>query len=275
MQTNGTLITKEWSRFFAENRFVVGLSIDGPEIFHNALRHTVNQNGSFDRTLQGYQLLRECGIYPEILCVVNSRNVHYPLDVYGFFKSLGAKHITFIPLVENIGVGQVSQESVPAFAFGLFLSVILNEWIKNDIGIVKVQIFEEALRTAFNQEHSLCMFRERCGGVPTIEHNGDFYTCDRYVDKNRLLGNINKNSLDYFLNHPAQRAFGDAKLNSLPQYCIRCDVRKMCNGECPKNRFITTPEGEPGLNYLCEGYKFFFNRCKPFIDSVSEAWKNL
>jgi len=276
IQTNGTLITKAWCEFFATHGFVVGISMDGPDIFHDAMRHTSHQCGSFEKTLGGYRLLCEHGVHAEILCVVSACNVRHPLVVYDFFKMLGANYITFLPLVEksNIGAGQVSQDSVPALEFGLFLAAIFDEWIKNDIGVVKIQIFEEALRTAFNQEHSLCIFRERCGGVPVIEHNGDFYPCDHFVDKNRRFGNINEHPLDYFLNHPVQKAFGDAKLNTLPQYCIRCGVRKMCHGECPKNRFTTSPDGEPGLNYLCEGYKYFFNHCKPFIDSVTEAWKH-
>ena len=275
IQTNGTMITKEWSLFFSVNGFAVGISIDGPEDFHNAMRHASNKEGSFGKTLTGYNLLLKDGVNAEILCVVNSYNVKYPLEIYDFFKNFGANYITFLPLVEKINAGaeEVSKETVPALAFGYFLTAIFDEWVKNDIGTVKIQIFEEALRTAFNQEHSLCIFREHCGRVPVIEHNGDFYPCDHFVEKNRLLGNINKQHLEYFLNHPVQKAFGYAKSDTLPQYCIRCEVRKMCNGECPKNRFITSPDGEPGLNYLCEGYKYFFNKCKPFINSVSEIWR--
>jgi uncharacterized protein len=274
IQTNATLLTKEWCEFFAENGFSVGISMDGPASFHDAMRHTSNQCGSFEKTLAGYQLLRENGVNAEILCVVSACNVKYPLVVYDFFKKLGANYITFLPLVEksDSGAGSVSKESVPALEFGLFLAAIFDEWIKNDIGTIKIQIFEEALRTAFNQEHTLCIFKERCGGVPVIEQNGDFYPCDHFVDGNRTLGNINEHSLEYLLNHPLQKEFGNAKLKMLPQYCIRCDVRKMCNGECPKNRFTTSPDGESGLNYLCEGYKYFFNHCKSFIDTVSEVW---
>ena len=284
IQTNGTLITEEWSKFFASNGFVVGVSIDGPEALHDAMRHTERKSGSFEKTIQGYRMLRAHGVNPEILCVVNSCNVIHPLVVYDFFKKLGANYITFLPLVEKMNAGgaasdsdgaisvSVSPASVPALAYGQFLSAIFDEWVRNDIGVVKVQIFEEALRTAFNQEHSLCIFRERCGGVPVIEHTGDFYPCDHYVEKDRLLGNINERPLAYYLQHPVQKAFGDAKWNTLPQYCIRCEVRNMCNGECPKNRFITAPDGERGLNYLCEGYKYFFNRCKPFVNSVSAVW---
>ena len=275
IQTNGTILTKDWCEFFAANGFSVGISIDGPAIFHDAMRHTSNHRGSFEKTLNGYKLLREHGVNAEILCVVSSCNVKYPLAVYDFFKMLGANYITFLPLVEKSGNEEelVSKETVPALEFGLFLAAIFDEWIKKDIGAVKIQIFEEALRTAFNQDHTLCIFKERCGGAPVIEQNGDFYPCDHFVDQKQPLGNINEHCLDNLLNHPVQKTFGNAKLDTLPQYCIKCDVRKMCNGECPKNRFLTSPDGESGLNYLCEGYKYFFNHCKPFIDTVSEVWR--
>ncbi len=281
IQTNGTLVTEEWADFLAANGFVVGVSMDGPEVFHDATRYTLNPRqtskrcGSFEKTLNGYKLLRERGVYPEVLCVVNVYNVRYPLVVYDFFKGLGVSYITFLPLVEKVSREKeaVTGESVPAFEFGLFLSAVFDEWVEKDIGRVKIQIFEEALRTAFDQEHSLCIFRERCGGVPVIERNGNFYSCDHFVEKGQLLGNIHEHELGYFLRHPAQKAFGDAKRDTLPQYCIDCKVRNMCNGECPRNRFITSPDGESGLNYLCDGYQYFFNHCKPFVDSVSEAWK--
>ena len=292
IQTNGTLITNEWGAFFAENGFTVGVSLDGTEDLHNAMRRFENGVGSFDKTLRGYKLLQAHGINPEILCVVNAFNVYYPLVVYGFFKMLGAQYISFLPLVEKkasplppqkegeleklryTGVGQVSDKSVPAFEFGLFLVAIFDEWVKQDIGIVKIQLFEEALRTAFHQEHSLCIFREQCGGVPVIERNGNFYPCDHYVEYDSIIGNINDCSLTNLLNHAAQKAFGKAKKSALPKYCIQCEVKAMCNGECPKNRFITTPDGEPGLNYLCEGYQTFFNHCKPLIQMVSKLTTN-
>ncbi len=273
IQTNGTLITKEWCDFFASNRFVIGISMDGPEVFHNAMRYNLTKTGSFQKTLNGYSMLCRYGIKPEILCVVNAYNVRYPLVVYDFFKMLGANYITFLPLVIRSENEKAAAESVPAFEFGLFLAAIFDEWVKNDIGSVKIQIFEEALRTAFNQEHSLCIFRESCGGVPVIENNGDFYPCDHFVEKERLQGNINESGLDYLLTHPDQKAFGEAKSKTLPQYCLSCEVKNMCNGECPKNRFITSPDGEPGLNYLCDGYYYFFTHCQPFIASVAKTWQ--
>ena len=286
IQTNGTLITKEWCEFFAENGFTVGISLDGPEVFHDSMRHTENKKETFEKVLRGHSLLREHGIIPEILCVVSSYNVWYPLEVYDFFKIIGTQYLTFLPLVQKIEikekpaskkttptVEQASKESVPALEFGIFLAAIFDEWVKKDIGVIKIQIFEEALRTAFNQEHSLCIFREKCGGVPVVERNGNFYSCDHFVNTNNLHGNVNEHSLKHLLNHPLQKVFGEAKQNTLPQYCITCEVKTMCNGECPKNRFITSSDGEPGLNYLCEGYKYFFNHCKPFVKAVSEASK--
>jgi uncharacterized protein len=268
IQTNGTLITHEWGRFLSDNGFTVGISMDGPEALHNAMRRFEQGTGSFEKTLAGYGLLRKYGVNPEILCVVSAYNVYYPLMVYEFFKMLGVQYITFLPLVER-NKEYVTKTSVPAFEFGLFLTAIFDEWVNKDIGIVKIQIFEEALRTAFHQEHSLCIFREKCGGVPVIERNGNCYQCDHFVDHEWLIGNINQHALKHLLNHPKQKAFGEAKRNTLPQYCIQCEVRTMCNGECPRNRFITSPNGEPGLNYLCEGYQYFFNHCKPFIQTVS------
>ncbi len=213
-------------------------------------------------------------IIPEILCVVNAENVKYPLVVYKFFKNLGARYITFLPLVEHDpdSSNVVSGKSVRSSDFGYFLSSIFDEWVEKDIGNIKIQIFEEAARTAFNQEHTLCIFKVNCGGVPVVEHTGDFYSCDHYVNSDHLLGNIRDHSLADFLDSDRQQIFGRAKSVSLPEYCISCEVRSMCNGECPKNRFITTPDGESGLNYLCKGYKYFFNHCRPFVEAITTAW---
>ena len=212
----------------------------------------------------------------ELLCVVNAQNVNYPLEIYRFFKQLDVKYISFLPLVEfqSDSVTKVSQHSVPAEKFGVFLSTIFDEWVAEDIGRLKVQIFEEAARTAFNQEHILCIFKKTCGGVPVIEHNGDFYSCDHFVNETHLLGNINNLHLTDLLDCNKQQDFGQAKLSTLPKYCLNCEVLPMCNGECPKNRFIETPDGEQGLNYLCKGYKYFFKHCQPFVNEISAAWQN-
>jgi uncharacterized protein len=275
LQTNGTLLNDDWCRFFSKENFVVGISIDGPEDLHSIYRASKDGKSSFDETIRGYQLLKSSGIQCEILCVVNSVNVIHPLRVYRFFKELKAEFITFLPLVEQLTFGEklVSERTVPAKAFGKFLCVIFEEWKAFDIGKVKIQIFEEAIRTAFDLEHTLCIFKKTCGGVPVIEHNGDFYSCDHFVDQKHHIGNISNTSLVDLLENPEQKAFGLAKLSLLPEYCLKCEALNMCNGACPKDRFIETPDGGSGLNYLCEGYKLFFNHCKPFVEEVAEVWK--
>ncbi len=276
IQTNGTLLNDEWCRFLSVEDFVVGISIDGPGDLHNINRRTRQDGTSLQKVIMGYELLRKYGVVPEILCVVNDDNVKYPLIIYNFFKQLEAKYITFLPLVEQQpdSPDGVSRNSVSAEEFGVFLSAVFDEWVERDIGELKIQIFEEAFRTAFNQEHTLCIFKETCGGVPVVEHNGDFYSCDHFVDSDHLLGNIKDHSLSYLLDTQEQKAFGKAKLITLPRYCIDCEVRPMCNGECPKNRFLITSDGEKGLNYLCSGYKYFFNHCRPFVEAISATWKN-
>ena len=227
--------------------------------------------------IRGYELLKKYGVILEILCVVNADNVKFPLIIYNFFKQLGAKYITFLPLViqQPDSPTGVTINSVPADEFGYFLSAIFDEWTEKDIGEIKIQIFEETARIAFNQEHTLCIFKENCGGVPVVEHTGDFYSCDHYVDTDHLPGNIKDHSLTYFLESEKQKVFGQAKSASLPRYCLDCEVRPMCNGECPKNRFMTSPDGEPGLNYLCSGYKYFFNHCIPFVEAIGTTWKSI
>jgi uncharacterized protein len=276
IQTNGILLDDDWCSFMSEEDFMVGISIDGPEDLHNRYRCDREGKGSFERVLRGYGLLQKYGITTEILCVLNSQNVKYPLAIYDFFKDLGARYITFLPLVEHQPASPTgaSSDSVSAEEYGLFLSKIFDEWVDKDIGRIKIQVFEEASRTAFNQDHTLCIFKVNCGGVPVVEQNGDFYSCDHYVDKAHCLGNIMDNSIASLLDSNEQKAFGMAKSETLPDYCIECSVRVMCNGECPKNRFIKTPDGQPGLNYLCRGYKLFFEHCRPFIETLRDVWRS-
>jgi len=270
IQTNGTLLDESWVVFLAEESFILGISMDGPEDLHNRFRRTKDGQGTFQKVLHGYDLAILHGIDPEILCVLNAENVQHPLRVYRYFKKLGARTMTFLPLVEHRpgNAGGVSGRSVNPLDFGTFLCTVFDEWLAHDIGKVKIQVFEEALRTAFKQDHTLCIFKPVCGGVPVVELNGDLYSCDHYVDDRHRIGNINDKSLKELLNSAQQKTFGLSKL-SLPQYCFDCEVKMMCHGECPKNRFIHTPTGEPGLNYLCAGYKKFFNHCLPFVEAVA------
>jgi len=274
IQTNGTLIDWDWAWFFKMEKFIIGISIDGPGDLHNTFRKDPEGNPTLARVLKGYEILQRAGITTEILCVVNSSNSAFPLISYDFFRDIGAKYITFLPLVERRpgSVKGVSRASVGPDEFGRFLIAVFDEWIEKDIGKIKIQIIEEVVRTAFGQEHTLCIFKESCGGVPVIENNGDFYSCDHFVNKDNYAGNINEFTVAELLDSKKQKNFGLAKSLTLPRYCLECDVRAMCNGECPKNRFILAPDGEPGLNYLCSGYKAFFRHCRPFVDATAQEW---
>lgn len=275
MQTNGTLLDEHWCRFLAEEGFAVGLSLDGPREMHD--RHRVTRDGrpTHKEAMRGYELLRKHQVYTDILFVVNADNVRHPIDVYRFFKQIEAPYVSFLPMVEPQPDAEngVSPLTVSAEDWGSFLCTIFDEWVSRDIGRIKVQIFEEASRIAFGQEHSLCIFRPTCGDIPVVEHNGDFFSCDHFVNPEHRLGNIACTPLVELLESPAQRAFGQAKLEALPRYCRACDVRPMCNGGCPKNRISRTPDGQAGLNYLCAGYKCFFTHCRPFVTQVAAQWR--
>ena len=267
IQTNGIFIDEDWCRFFAAEGFSVGISIDGPSALHDAYRRTRDGKTTHRQVMQAYRLLRRHGVPVDILCVVHDRNVREPAAVYRFFKEIKAQYISFIPLVEpdpaaSKGVGP---RTVPADLFGSFLCAVFDEWVRQDIGRIVVQIFEEAGRPFYGQDHSLCIFRETCGDVPVIEHNGDFYACDHFVVPAHRWGNIRKTSLTALLDDPAQKSFGRDKRDNLPQDCRQCDVLAMCNGGCPKDRIMRTAGGEAGLNYLCAGYRRFFRHCRPYL----------
>jgi uncharacterized protein len=267
MQTNGILLDDKWCRFLAAEGFGVGLSLDGPPELHDRYRITRGGEPTHRQAVHAFEHLKRCGITCDILCAVHDQNVRYALPVYQYFKEIGAKYIGFLPVVERISGSnsEITPYSVPADAFGTFLFAIFDEWSRRDIGRVSVQIFEEAIRPLQGADHSLCIFRKTCGDIPVIERTGDLYSCDHFADAAHRLGNIQQTPFAELLNSPAQRAFGEAKRNSLPRYCRHCDVLDMCNGGCPKDRFIPTPEGEPGLNYLCPGFRRFFSHCRPFF----------
>ncbi|MBN1685444.1 MAG: anaerobic sulfatase maturase [Spirochaetales bacterium] len=278
VQSNGILIDEAWCRFFSEERFSVGLSLDGPADLHDAYRHTADGRSTHKQAMRAYRLLRRHSVPCDILCVVNALNVRHPSRVYRFFKEMGAEYLGFIPLVEPLAAGglaeptdgaPVSDRSVPAEAWGDFLVAIFDEWLARDIGKIQVQIVEEVARAGLGHPHALCIFREKCGDIPVIEHNGDFYSCDHFVDPEHRVGNLRQTPLIDLIEHPAQRAFGNAKSELLPRYCRECNVLDMCYGGCPKDRIISAPDGEPGLNYLCEGYKRFFTRCRPFAEQLA------
>jgi len=271
IQTNGTVIDENWCSFLAAEGFSVGISLDGLQEMHDSYRLTKGGKPTHSQAVRGYELLRKHRITCDILCVVHAQNVHHPTEVYRFFKQIKATHISFLPLVEPQPTidGAVSPRTVSPEAFGAFLCTIFDEWMSQDIGEVNIQIFEEAARTALGQEHTLCIFKKTCGDVPVIEHNGDFFACDHFVDREHHLGNIRETRLVDLIESPALRTFGQLKRDSLPRYCLECDVLNLCNGGCPKDRILRTPDGEAGLNYLCAGYKSFFAHCRPFLAELS------
>ena len=275
IQTNGTLIDERWCVFLAGEGFTIGLSLDGPEPFHDAFRINKGGRPTHEKVMQAWELLNRNHVTTDILCVVNSKNVYYPMEIYKFFKEINARYIGFLPIVnkaENSDTG-VSKHTVSAKAFGEFLCTIFDEWKTHDIGKIMVQIFEEVARTALGQDHSLCIFRKTCGNFPVVEHNGDFYSCDHFVNPGHLIGNIKGADLLELLESPAQRAFGQSKHSMLPKVCRKCEVLDLCNGGCLKDRFVPSADGKTRLNYLCEGYKLFFLHCMPFVKALKQQHK--
>ena len=269
MQTNGTLLDDEWCRFFKENNFLIGISIDGPRELHDAYRVDKKGNGTFDKVMKGLRLLQKHGVEYNVLTTVNRINADYPLEVYRFLRDEAKTDwIQFIPVVERIDEEghalyqkreTVSDHSVLPEQFGSFLSCIFDEWVRNDVGRVFVQTFEASARRWLGLPSGMCVFEETCGIGLALEHNGDLYSCDHFVEPDYLLGNIMEKEILELAASERQYRFGKNKLDMLPQVCRECDVLFACRGECPKNRFMTTPSGEPGLNYLCEGWKAFFH----------------
>jgi uncharacterized protein len=276
IQTNGTLLDEEWCHFLAVEGFGVGLSLDGTQEMHDRYRVTKGGNPTHREAMRGYRILRQHHVPCDLLCVVHADNVYHATEVYRFFKQIKASFIGFLPLVEadQGREGGVSRRTAPAEALGDFFCTIFDEWKNEDLERVRVQIFEEAARTAFRQEHALCIFRKTCGDVPVVEHNGDFFSCDHFVDTAHRLGNIREIPLANLIDSPDQSAFGRAKWDTLPGYCKECDVLEMCYGGCPKDRILQTPDGEAGLNYLCAGYKRFFKHCQPFVAELSAVWRS-
>lgn len=269
LQTNGTLIDAEWCAFLHEQNFLVGLSIDGPREMHDAYRVDKRGRPTFDKVANAARLMQQYGVEFNVLCTVHASNAERPLEVYRYFRDeLGARYIQFIPIVERVNTdgrtllqegSEVTGRSVTAEGWGHFLNTVFDEWVRRDVGTVFVQMFDAALASWVGAPPALCIFSETCGDAVALEHNGDVYSCDHFVEPGYLLGNIGDAPLVDLVTSPRQREFGRAKRDTLPKYCRECPVRFACHGECPKNRFITTPDGEPGLNYLCAGYKAFFD----------------
>lgn len=278
IQTNGIMLDDEWAGFFKQHNFLVGLSLDGPEHLHDKYRLDKGGQGSFERVMSGLDLLRKHQVEFNILTTVHAGNMNHPLDVYRFLRDdVGTQFIQFIPIVERKNQTghqegyQVTKRSINGLGYGKFLISVFDEWVQRDVGRVFVQIFDVALGVWYGQRAGLCIFEETCGLALAMEHNGDLYSCDHYVEPNFFLGNINQENLIDLVATEKHNLFGSAKRDTLPRYCRECEVRFNCNGGCPKNRIRRTPDGEEGLNYLCQGYKAFFNH----IDGPMKAMVRL
>lgn len=291
LQTNGTLLTDEWCRFFRDNHFLVGISIDGPEHIHNRYRFTKNGMPSFNKVMHGLELLVKHQVEFNTLSVVNDYNARFPLEVYRFLKSAGSRYMQFTPVVERIA-GNIPESSmrllsgsnlsdnelapwcVDPLDYGKFLCEIFDDWVLHDVGTYFVPTFDSVLANWTGNRASICIHAETCGQAGVMEHNGDVFACDHFVFPEYRLGNILTDPLVSMMYAPRQIAFGQAKRDTLPQYCRNCEYLFACNGECPKNRIIKTPDGEPGLNYLCTGLKAFYKHVSPCMDFMAEELAN-
>ena len=281
IQTNGTLLTDEWCRFLKENNFLVGVSIDGPQEFHDEFRRSRLGKPSWRDVMKGINLLNKHGVQWNAMAVVNDFNADYPLDFYNFFKEIGAHYIQFTPIVERMCEGRLANMhdtdapladfSVTPKQWGDFLCTIFDEWYKQDVGKYFIQLFDATLANWCGVTPGVCTYGEKCGHAACMEFNGDVYSCDHLVFPEFKLGNIHEKTLVEMLYGEEQRQFGRIKQN-LPQQCLECEWKFACNGECPKNRFVRTGEGQPPLNYLCSGYKQFFSHVAPYMDYMKQEY---
>lgn len=287
LQTNGILLNDKWCEFFRENNFLIGISIDGPLELHDFYRKSRSGKPSMALVYKGLKLLQKHGVEYNILAVVNNLNSQYPLEVYEFFKQSGARYIQFTPIVEraikkaapdqlkltppetqeNV---EVTKWSVDPIAYGKFLCAIFDEWVKKDVGTYYVINFDAMLANWMRVPPPICVFAETCGHALAMEHNGDVFACDHYVFPEFKRGNIKSKTLYEMAYSPEQMKFGKDKKDKLPKQCRECTYLFACHGECPKNRIATTKNGEPGLNYLCNGFKLFYKHIEPYMEFMAE-----
>lgn len=289
IQTNGTLLNDEWCHFFKDNNWLVGVSIDGPQEFHDEYRKNKIGAPSFRKVMQGIDLLKKHGVEWNALAVVNDFNGDYPLDFYHFFKEIECKYIQFTPIVERIIprkdgrylASPMDAQDIPLADFsvspeqwGNFLCTIFDEWVRNDVGEYFVQIFDATLANWIGEQPGVCSMARTCGHAGVMEYNGDVYSCDHFVFPEYKLGNIRTHTLIEMMFSDRQQKFGNDKFDKLPSQCRNCRYLFACNGECPKNRFAITADGEPGLNYLCAGYHRYFEHVAPYMDFMANELKN-
>jgi uncharacterized protein len=285
LQTNGLLVNSDWARFFHNNKFLIGLSVDGPRDIHDAYR--VNKAGrpSFDKVMAAVSLMKQYGVEYNTLSVVTNLSEGRGAEIYRFLKSIGSRFMQFLPVVEHIIPGDDNRRpviarpgtkgsamapwSVSAPGYGRFMTDIFDEWVVRDVGEYFVQAFDMTLAQWVGAKPGLCIYSETCGDALVVEHNGDVYSCDHFVYPEYKLGNILETDLSLLYQSPKQFEFGVNKRNTLPRYCMRCKYYFACRGECPKHRFMKTESGEPGLNALCEGFKHYFQHVEPYMEYMA------
>ena len=284
IQTNGTLLTDEWCEFFRQHNWLVGVSIDGPQEFHDEYRRNRQGRPSFAKVMQGINLLKKHGVEWNGMAVVNDYNADYPLDFYHFFKEIGCRYIQFAPIVERLSPHQdgrhlasplqqdekLADFSVSPEQWGNFLCTLFDEWVRNDVGQYFIQIFDATLANWVGEQPGVCSMAKTCGHAGVMEFNGDVYSCDHFVFPEFKLGNIYEKTLVEMMYSERQQQFGLDKQRTLPSQCKECEFLFACNGECPKNRFAKAASGEPGLNYLCKGYFQFFKHVAPYMDFMKK-----
>lgn len=288
IQTNGTMLTDEWCRFLKQNNWLVGLSIDGPQEFHDEYRRMRGGQPSFNKVMKGIRLLNKYGVEWNAMAVVNDFNGDYPLEFYHFFKGIGCHYIQFAPIVERIlphkdgrHLADLNDKEAPLADFsvspeqwGSFLCQLFDEWVCNDVGTYFIQLFDATLCNWMGVPPGICTLASSCGHAAVMEFNGDVYSCDHFVFPEYKLGNIHDHTLVEMLYGKEQQAFGRMKQDALPRQCKQCPYLFACNGECPKNRFAKTADGEPGLNYLCRGFRQFFHHVAPYMDFMKQELNN-
>ena len=285
IQTNGTLLTDEWCEFFAQNHWLVGISIDGPQPYHDHYRLTAAGKPSWKKVMQGIKLLKKHGVEWNAMAVVNAYNANHPLEFYRFFKENGCQFLQFTPIVERLTRHEdgrtlasladkndipLSEASVTPEQWGKFLCAIFDEWVRKDVGKIFVEIFDCTLANWMGISPGICAYSKECGHAGVMEHNGDVYSCDHFVFPEYKLGNIRDHSLIDMLYGEQQQEFSRLKHSSLPRQCKECDMEFACHGECPKNRFMKDKYGDSGLNYLCPGYYHYYQHVAPYMDYMKQ-----
>ena len=285
IQTNGTLLTDEWCEFFAQNHWLVGISIDGPQPYHDHYRLTAAGKPSWQKVMQGIKLLKKHGVEWNAMAVVNAYNANHPMEFYRFFKENGCQFLQFTPIVERLTRHEdgrtlasladkdeisLSEASVVPEQWGYFLCAIFDEWVRKDVGKIFVEIFDCTLANWMGISPGICAYSKECGHAGVMEHNGDVYSCDHFVFPEYKLGNIRDHSLIDMLYGEQQQEFSRLKHSSLPRQCKECDMEFACHGECPKNRFMKDKYGDSGLNYLCPGYYHYYQHVAPYMDYMKQ-----